>query len=90
MTREQLGQELEPLEWGQGDWAYNDAVAYSSLIDGWYRISKKNGKYAVSIDSEGDGFRTILKNNIDTIEEAKAVAWNDYIGDVMDLFKMES
>lgn len=87
MTREQLEQELEPLEWGSADFAYNDAVAYSSLINGWYRISKKNGKYAVSVDSEGDGFRTILKENINTIEEAKAVAWNDYIGDVMDLFK---
>lgn len=87
MTREQLDQELEPLEWGSADFAYHDAVAYSSLINGWYRISKRNGKYAVSVDSTGDGFRTLLKDNIDTIEEAKAVAWNDYIGDVMDLFK---
>nr|DAO41187.1 MAG TPA: hypothetical protein [Crassvirales sp.] len=89
MTREQLDQELEPLEWGSADFAYHDTVAYSSLIDGWYRISKKNGKYEVSVDSEGDGFRTLLKDNIDTIEEAKAVAWNDYIGDVMDLFRIE-
>ena len=87
MTREQLDQELKPLEWGSADFAYQDVVAYSILIDGWYRISKKNGKYAVSVDSEGDGFRALLKDNIDTIEEAKAVAWNDYIGDVMDLFK---
>lgn len=87
MTREQLNQELEPLEWGSADFAYHDTVAYSSLINGWYRISKKNGKYAVSVDSEGDGFIILLKDNIDTIEEAKAVVWNDYIGDVMDLFK---
>lgn len=87
MTREQLDQELEPLEWGSADFAYHDTVAYSSLIDGWYRISKKNGKYAVSVDNTGDGFKILLKENIDTIEEAKAVAWNDYIGDVMDLFK---
>ena len=87
MTREQLEQELEPLEWGSTDFSYNDAVAYSILIDGWYRISKRNGKYAVSVDNIGDGFRTLLKDNIDTLEEAKTVAWNDYISDVMDLFK---
>lgn len=90
MTREQLDQELEPLEWGSADFAYNDAVAYSSLINGWYRISKANGKYTVLIDSEGDGLRTILKENIATMEEAKEVAWNDYIRDVMDLFRIES
>lgn len=87
MTREQLEQELEPLEWSHGDWAYNDAVAYSSLIDGWYRISKTNGKYAVSVDNLGDGLRVLLADNIDTMKEAKAIAWNDYIDDVMDLFK---
>lgn len=87
MTREQLDQELEPLEWGSADFSYHDAVAYSSLIDGWYRISKKNGKYAVSVDNTGDGLMILLKENIDTIEKAKAVAWDDYISDVMDLFK---
>lgn len=62
-------------------------MAYSSLIDGWYKTSRENGKYAVSVDNTGDGLRMLLKDNIDTIEEAKAVAWSDYIGDVMDLFK---
>lgn len=87
MTREQLDQELEPLKWGNANFPYHDVMAYSSLIDGWYKISRENGKYAVSVDNTGDGLRTLLKDNIDTIEEAKAVAWNDYIGDVMDLFK---
>lgn len=87
MTREQLEQELEPLKWGHADFPYHDTTAYSSMVDGWYRISKTNGKYAVSVDNTGDGFRSLLKDNIDTIEEAKAVAWNDYISDVMDLFK---
>lgn len=39
------------------------------------------------VDNTGDGLRVLLKDNVPTLEEAKAIAWADYIDDVIDLFK---
>ena len=85
MTREQLEQELVPLEWnGAG---FGDIAAYSDFVNGWYRISKVDGAYTVMVDNTGDGPRVLLKSNVPTLKEAKAIAWDDYVDDIMDLFK---
>ena len=39
------------------------------------------------VDDTGDGPRVLIKRGVPTLKEAKAIAWNDYIDDVMDLFK---
>nr|DAG99250.1 MAG TPA: hypothetical protein [Crassvirales sp.] len=85
MTKEQLEQELVPLEWnGAG---FGDIAAYTDFHNGWYRISKVDGAYTVMVDDTGDGPRVLIKRNVPTLKEAKAIAWNDYVDDVLDLFK---
>lgn len=39
------------------------------------------------VDNTGDGPRVLLKSNVPTLKEAKAIAWDDYVDDIMDLFK---
>lgn len=39
------------------------------------------------VDNPGDRLRTLIRRGVPTLKEAKAIAWDDYIDDVMDLFK---
>ena len=88
MTREQLKQELKPLHWSRrkiGD--KEDIYAHSGIQCSWYSIYKLDGMYAVAIeDFDGSG-RVAIAVDIETIEEAKAMAWDDYVNEVLNLFE---
>ena len=90
MTREQLEQELLPLEWqpiGRYGNRDEDVAASAEPLNYWYVIFRDRNGY--TINREEDSGRNVidLSTGIKTMEEAKAIAWKDFVDDVIDLFK---
>lgn len=87
MTREQLKQELKPFHWSRrktGD--REDIYAHSGIQRSWYSIYELDGMYAVVIEDFDRRWRVGIAVDIKTIEEAKAIAWEEYVKDVMSMF----
>ena len=88
MTREQLKQELKPLHWSRrkiGD--REDIYAHSGIQCSWYSIYELDGMYAVAIeDFDGSG-RVGIAVDIETVEEAKAIAWENHVDYMLQQFK---
>ena len=90
MTREYLEQELLPLEWqpiGRYGNRDEDVAASAEPLNYWYVIFRDRNGY--TINREEDSGRNVidLATGVKTIEEAKAIAWKDFVDDVIDLFK---
>lgn len=88
MTKEQLKQELKPLHWSRreiGD--REDIYAHSGIQCSWYSIYELDGMYAVAIENFDGSGRVAIAVDIETIEEAKAMAWDDYVNEVLNLFE---
>lgn len=88
MTREQLKQELKPLHWSRrkiGD--KEDIYAHSGIQCSWYSIYELDGMYAVAIEDFDQSGRVAIAVDIETIEEAKAIAWEDHVDYMLQQFK---
>lgn len=88
MTKEQLKQELKPLHWSRreiGD--REDIYAHSGIQCPWYSIYKLDGMYAVAIEDFDRRWRVGIAVDIKTIEEAKAIAWEDHVNYILQQFK---
>lgn len=88
MTREEIEEKLKPLDWYQVD--YRDEVdirAGAGSLNYWYTIFVYNGKYVLMAENEEGTINVTIGEGIETIEEAKAMAWDDFISDVLNLFK---
>ena len=53
----------------------------------WYVIFRDRNGY--TINREEDSSRNVvdIATGVKTMEEAKAIAWKDYVDDVIDMFK---
>lgn len=88
MTKEQLKLELKPLHWSRrtiGD--KEDIYAHSGIQCSWYSIYELDGMYAVAIEDFDRRWSVGIAVDIKTIEEAKLLAWDDYIDRTMRMFK---
>ena len=90
MTREQLEQELLPLDWqpiGRYGNRDEDVAASTEPMNYWYVIFRDRNGY--TINREEDSSRNVvdIATGVKTMEEAKAIAWKDYVDDVIDMFK---
>ena len=88
MTREQLRQKLKPLHWSRrkiGD--KEDIYAHSGIQCSWYSIYELDGMYAVAIENFDGSGRVGIAVDIETIEEAKAIAWEDHVNYILQQFK---
>ena len=88
MTKEQLKQELKPLNWSRrkiGD--KEDIYAHSGIQCSWYSIYELDGMYAVAIENFDGSGRVAIAVDIKTIEEAKAIAWEDHVDYMLQQFK---
>lgn len=93
MTREYLEQELLPLDWrpigryGNGD---EDVAASAESLNYWYVIFRDKNGYTVNREEDSGRNVIDLATRIKTIEEAKAIAWKDYVDEIEYLFRIES
>ena len=88
MTREQLKQELKPLHWSRrkiGD--REDIYAHSGIQCSWYSIYELDGMYAVAIENFDGSGGVCIAVDIETVEEAKAIAWEDHVDYMLQQFK---
>lgn len=88
MKREQLKQELKPLHWNRrkiGD--REDIYAHSGIQCSWYSIYKLDGLYAVAIENFDGSGRVGIAVDIQTVEEAKAIAWENHVDYMLQQFK---
>lgn len=85
MTEEQLSKMLKPLEW-HDDHAYpEDKIAETNL---WYNfyLDSSMGKYSLfKMDINGDV--DLVRDDIKTLEEGYELAWEEYVDDVVSMFK---
>ena len=90
MTREQLKQDLEPLEWQDiGPYDSKDIAAQTDPMRYWYVIFKNEEGYTVNREEALSVTVIDVKTNLKTLEDAKKAAWNDYVDQVLRLFKKE-
>ena len=88
MEREEIEEKLKPLDWYQVD--YRDEVdirAGAGPLNFWYTIFMYKGKYALAAENEEGTINVTIGTGIETVEEAKNMAWDDFISEVLDLFK---
>lgn len=88
MTRKELEEKLIPLRWHELD--YHPEIlltAGAKSLNFWYNILEFDGKYTVIAENEDGSINESIENDIETIEEAKAIAWNDYVDQVLQLFE---
>ena len=88
MKREQLKQELKPLHWSRrkiGD--KEDIYAHSGIQCSWYSIYELDGMYAVAIENFDQSGGVCIAVDIETVEEAKAIAWEDHVDYMLQQFK---
>lgn len=88
MTREQLEKELIPLRWYEID--YHPEIlltAGARSLNFWYNILEFDGTYTVIAENEDGTINENIRNGIETVKEAKAVAWGDYVDQVLQLFE---
>lgn len=90
MTREYLEQELSPLDWrpigryGNGD---EDVAAPAESLNYWYVIFRDKNGYTVNREEDSGSNVIDLATGIKTLEEAKRVAWEEYVKNVMSMFE---
>lgn len=93
MTREYLEQELLPLDWrpiGRYGNRDEDVTASAESLNYWYVIFRDKNGYTVNRE-EDLGHNVIdLATGIKTMDEAKAIAWEDYLDEIEYLFRIES
>lgn len=84
MTEEQLSKMLKPLEWHE-DGVYEEDKKANTIL--WYDfyLDYSMGIYAVlKLDLNYETY--LVKDGIKTLEEAKRVAWEEYVKNVMSMF----
>lgn len=88
MKREQLKQELKPLHWSRRKIGNKeDIYAHSGIQCSWYSIYELDGMYAVAIESFDGSGRVGIAVDIQTVEEAKAIAWENHVDYMLQQFK---
>lgn len=92
MTREYLEQELLPLDWrpiGRYGYRDEDVAAPAESLNYWYVIFRDKNGYTVNREEDSGRNVIDLANGVKTIEEAKAIAWKDYVDEIEDLSRIE-
>ena len=91
MTREEIEKDLEPLEWQNiGHYDSEDIAAPTNPMSYWYVIFKNEKGYTVNREGPSRSIVEDVAEGIETIEEAKKTAWDDYVDQVLKLFKRKS
>ena len=83
MTEEQLSKMLKPLEWMSANDA--DKIAETNL---WYDflMERSMGIYSLlKMDITGESI--LVEGGIKTLEEGYKLAWEEYVDDIMSMFK---
>lgn len=90
MTKEQLEKELIPLNWRQKSYT-EDLFLYASAnsLNYWYNIYMRDGKYVVNAENDDWSIHGDITTEAKSVEEAKEIAWNDYVEDILNLFKKD-
>nr|DAO41185.1 MAG TPA: hypothetical protein [Crassvirales sp.] len=84
MTEEQLSKMLKPLEWYEDGVYEEDKKANTALWYDFY-LDYSMGIYAVlKLDLNYETY--LVKDGIKTLEEAKRIAWEEYVKNVMSMF----
>jgi hypothetical protein len=87
MTREQIEQELETLEWEESA-CYSDTLEAATISFNFdYLISKEEDGYTLKAENWEQTIDTTIAEGVKTEEEAKLLAWDDYIDRTMRMFK---
>ena len=83
MEKEQLSQMLKPLEWMSANDA--DKIAETNL---WYDflIERSIGIYSL-LKMDITGETILVEGGIKTLEEGYKLAWQEYVDDVVSMFK---
>jgi hypothetical protein len=83
MTEEQLSKILKPLEWMSANDA--DKIAETNL---WYDflMERSMGLYSL-LKMDINGETILVEGDIKTLEEGYKLAWEEYVNDVMSMFK---
>lgn len=83
MEKEQLSQMLKPLEWMSANDA--DKVAETNL---WYDflMERSMGIYSL-LKRDINGEVDLVRDDIKTLEEGYELAWEEYVDDVVSMFK---
>ena len=88
ITKIQLKQELKPLYWTRRRTkGQHDISAHSGIQCSWYSIYELDGMYAVAIENFDGSNRVGIAVGIKTVEEAKAIAWEDHVDYMLQQFK---
>lgn len=90
MTREYLEQELLPLDWrpiGRYGYRDGDMAAPAESLNYWYVIFRDKNGYTVNREEDSGRNVIDLATGVKTIEEAKAIAWEDHVGYILQQFK---
>ena len=87
MTRGQIEQELETLEWEESA-CYSDTLEAATISFNFdYLISKEEDRYTLKAENWEQTINTTIATGLKTEEEAKLLAWDDYIDRTMRMFK---
>lgn len=90
MTREYLEQELLPLDWrplGRYGYRDEDMAAPAESLNYWYVIFRDKNGYTVNREEDSGRSVIDLATGVKTIEEAKAIAWEDHVNYILQQFK---
>ena len=87
MTRKQIEQELEALEWEKSACYSNTLEAVTISFNFDYLISKEEDGYTLKAENWEQTINTTIATGVKTEEEAKSIAWDDYIDRAMRMFK---
>ena len=85
MTEEQLSKILKPLEWYEKDNYPEDQTAGTNL---WYDfvLEWSMDQYNL-LKRDINGEVDLVRDGIKTLEEGYELAWEEYVDDVMSMFK---
>lgn len=84
MTEEQLSSLLKPLEWYEEEEYPGDEYADTIL---WYNfyLDLSMGSYSLlKVDINHETY--LVCEGIESLEEGKQIAWEEYVKDVMSMF----
>ena len=87
MTRKQIEQELEALEWEKSACYSNTLGAATISFNFDYLISKEEDGYTLKAENWEQTINTTIATGVKTEEEARLLAWDDYIDRTMRMFK---
>ena len=65
-------------------------AAPAESLNYWYVIFRDKNGYTVNREKDSGRNVIDIANEVKTIEEAKAIAWKDYVDEIEDLFRIES